>query len=97
LVPYPFDIPGYPSKIIATPLTDSTVELSPDHPEAEVRFEVSERVPRTKEKCVRAIATYDAATIEVTSPLHSKCTQKANKRHTLAQTPDIANWPYLLI
>jgi hypothetical protein len=35
---------GFPSKFAATPLSDQ-VELSPDDPEAEVGFEVCERVP----------------------------------------------------
>lgn len=47
-VPYPFDLPGSPPKFTACPLGDNTVELSPDHREAEVRFEVCERVPRSK-------------------------------------------------
>ena len=49
-VPYPFDLPGSLSRFTASPLSDNTVDLSPDHPEAEVHFEISERLPRTKEK-----------------------------------------------
>lgn len=41
----PFDLGGLPSNPCATPLTDYTVELSTDHPEAEVRFQLCERVP----------------------------------------------------
>jgi hypothetical protein len=43
-----FDLGGSPSKFTASPLSDHTVELSPDHPEAEVRFEICERVRHKK-------------------------------------------------
>jgi hypothetical protein len=43
------DLVDYPPKFTATPLSDE-VELSPDHPVAEVRFEVCERVPHEKVK-----------------------------------------------
>jgi Carboxypeptidase regulatory-like domain len=46
----PFDFGDIPSIGCATPLTDYTVELSADHPEAEVRFELCERVPPEKHK-----------------------------------------------
>jgi hypothetical protein len=44
------DFVDSPSKFTATPLTEDKVELSPDDPEAEVRFEVRERVPHRKRK-----------------------------------------------
>lgn len=46
----PFDLGDSPPRVSAPPLSDSNIELTSDHPEAEVRFELFERVPCKKVK-----------------------------------------------